>query len=155
MSHELGALLLTETIINSLNNDKPVFAIFLDARSAFDKTIKEIMIQNVYVCKTNDQRLVYLNNRLENRSTFCEWDTKIMGPINDEVGVEQGGVPSSDLYTIYNTEQLDNAQDLGLGIDVHDNHIAAIGQADDVVCLSNDVNSLKNIVEITIDYYNK
>ena len=26
-----------------------------------------------------------------NRITFCEWDKQLMGPINDEQGVEQGG----------------------------------------------------------------
>ena len=40
MSHKLGALLLTETITHSINEDnRPVFALFVDARSAFDLTI--------------------------------------------------------------------------------------------------------------------
>ena len=45
MGHDLAALLLTESVYHSINIDnKPVFALFLDARSAFDKTIREIMV---------------------------------------------------------------------------------------------------------------
>ena len=156
MSHELSALLLTETITHSINNnDQPVFALFLDARSAFDKTIKEIMIRQLYLLGTKDHKLMYLDNRLGKRKTFIEWEKKIMGPIQDQTGVKQGGIPSSDLYAVYNNEQLDNAQDVGLGIDVHDEHVASIGLADDVVCLSHDVHLLKHILELSFDYCKK
>ena len=41
LSHELAALLLTEVVQHSLNVSKlPVFAIFLDALSAFDRILK-------------------------------------------------------------------------------------------------------------------
>ena len=120
MSHELGALLLTETISDSISKNLPVFALFLDARSAFDLTIREITIRNLHLIGTTGQRLVYLDNRLKHRKTFIEWDKKVLGPINDELGFEQGGISSSDLYVVYNNEQLQNAQESGLGISVGD-----------------------------------
>ena len=50
-----------------------------------------------------------------------------MGPIIDESGLEQGEVPSSDLYKIYGKEQLLSAQDSSLGVkiedDIHKLHI--------------------------------
>ena len=50
-----------------------------------------------------------------------------MGPIIDESGLEQGEVPSSDLYKIYGKEQLISAQDSSLGVkiedDIHKLHI--------------------------------
>ena len=145
-SHELGALLLTEVIQHNINiNNKPVFSLFLDARSAYDKTIREIMVRNLFLLDTDGSRLIYLDNRLKNRKTFCEWDRKVMGPILDEQGVEQGGVPSSDLYGTYNNEQLDSAQESGLGLHYHDIHIAAVGQADDVVLVSAQWNPCKYI----------
>jgi hypothetical protein len=49
-SHELAALLLTEVIQHSLYVLKlPVFAIFLDAKSAFDRVLKEILIRNLFI----------------------------------------------------------------------------------------------------------
>ena len=125
MSHELGALLLSECVHHSLNtNNRPLFALFLDARSAFDRSIREILVRKLYLLGTSDNRLVYFDNRLKFRKTLWEWDNKVMGPISDQHGVEQGGVPSGDLYTIYNNEQLNSAQESELGIDVHGINIA-------------------------------
>ena len=59
-----------------------------------------------------------------------------MGPINDELGVEQGGVNSSDLYKVLNNEQLSVPQNTSFGVGFtksDDIHIASIGQADDIV----------------------
>ena len=44
-SHELAALLLTETIQSSLFSSKqPMFALFVDARSAYDVVLRKIFI---------------------------------------------------------------------------------------------------------------
>ena len=100
LSHELGALLLTETISHSISNDLPVFCLFLDARSAFDLTIREITIRKLHLVGTTGQRLLYIDNRLKHRETYMEWDKKVLGPIKDEIGFEQGGISSSDLYML-------------------------------------------------------
>ena len=113
------------------------------------------MVRNLYLLGTDGSRLIYLDNRLKNRKTFCEWDRKVMGPILDEQGVEQGGVPSSDLYGTYNNEQLDSAQESGLGLHYHDIHIAAVGQADDVVLVSDDIFFLNHLLQLTLDYCKK
>ena len=79
-----------------------------------------------------------------------------MGPILDQQGVEQGGVPSGDLYTVYNNEQFDTAQDSGLGVPfLPDLDVAAIGQADDCVLVADNISSLKNLLTLTIDYCKK
>ena len=84
-----------------------------------------------------------------------EWDKRVLGPIRDELGFEQGGVSSSDLYKIYNNDQIKDAQESGLGIPVGDLEIAAISQADDVVLLSHDVYYLDNLLQLTLDYCKK
>ena len=74
-SHELAALLLTEVIQHSIHTLKlPVFAIFLDAKSAFDRVLKEILIRNLFVAGTEGHQLLYLDQRLKNRQTFCKYD---------------------------------------------------------------------------------
>ena len=156
MSHEMGALLLSEVINHSLHtNNKPVFALFLDARSAFDRTIREILIKKLFLVGTTGNRLLYFNNRLQHRKTFCEWDHRVLGPVLDQQGVEQGGVPSGDLYKIYNNEQFDTVQESGLGITLHGLEVASIGQADDCVLVADNISSLKNILSLTIDYCTK
>ena len=92
MSHELASLLLTETIqFSSFTTKKPVYALFLDAKSAFDRVLRKILIRNLYLAGTDDQRLIYIDERLRNRQTYCEFDKIMMGPINDTRGLEQEG----------------------------------------------------------------
>ena len=156
MSHEMGALLLSEVIQHSINiTDKPVFALFLYARSAFDRALQEILVRKLFLIGTTGERLLYFDNRLKYRKTFCEWDHQVLGPILDQQGVEQGGVPSGDLYTVYNNEQLETAQESGLGVSLHGVDIASVGQADDCVLLADNIFSLQNLLILTTAYCSK
>ena len=52
-SHELAAVLLTEVIQQSLYCfKKPIFVLYLDAKSAFDIVLKELLIKNLFHCNT-------------------------------------------------------------------------------------------------------
>ena len=156
MSHELAALLLTEVVQHSLNVSKlPVFAIFLDALSAFDRILKEILVRNMFIAGTNDQRLLYLDHRLGNRRTFCDFDNQLMGPILDTRGLEQGGVSSSDQYKLYNNEQAAAAQLSNLGVPIRDDTISCVSLADDAVLLSNSIFNLKHLLFLTTQYCHK
>ena len=110
------------------------------------------MIRNLFTLGTDGNRLLYLDNRLKHRKTYCEWDRKVMGPIHDGQGVEQGGVPSGDLYITYNNEQLDVAQESGLGVHLHDLHVGSVGQGDDVALLSADIFFLSHLLQLTLEY---
>ena len=91
-SHELAALLLSETIQFSLYSaKKPLFVLLLDAKSAFDKILAEFIIRTEFIAGSQGQGLLYLADRLKNRKTFVECDKCLMGPILDKLGVEQGG----------------------------------------------------------------
>ena len=74
------------------------FVLMLDAKSAFDKIIKEFIIRNAFLAGTQGQALLYLADRLGSRQTYVEWEKCMMGPIHDTLGVEQGGYLSDRLY---------------------------------------------------------
>ena len=155
-SHELAILLLTEVVQHSLHVKKePVFAIFLDAKSAFDRVVKEILVRNLFLAGTNAEALLYLDHRLSNRETFCEFDKQLMGPILDTKGLEQGGVSSSDKYKIYNNEQSQVAQESGLGVSIMGTTISAVALADDTVLVSNSIIFLKLLLYLTTQYCSK
>ena len=102
--------------------------LYLDAKSAFDVVLRELLIKNLFnLNEKGDQSLLYLNNRLENRQTFIDWDGQLMGPIYDEQGVEQGGINSSDLYKVFGKEQLELAQKSSLGVPLGNLTISVIG----------------------------
>ena len=152
-SHELAALLLTECVNFSIYSlKKPIFLLLLDAKSAFDLIPRESIIVNAYKAGTCDQGLLYLDNRLGNRKTFCEWSKTLMGPIMDKLGVEQGGVNSDKLYKLANNDQLHIAQLSQLGINLGSHVVSSIGQADDSALVANDVFSLQNLLQLTLEY---
>ena len=110
---------MTEVVQHRLHVDRgPVFAIFLDAKSAFDVVVKQNAIVAAYHAGSTDQGLIYLDARLENRRTFPQWGTTLMGPIQDKRGLEQGAVNSDRMYKLCNNEQLIEAQSAGLGVRV-------------------------------------
>ena len=155
-SHDLAALLLTETINHSMTFlSKPVYALYLDAMSAFDLLLHELLIGKLFSTGIHDQGLTMIATRLTNRKTVCEWKKILMGPITDECGVEQGGISSSDYYKVYNNQQLQEAQESLLGVPIGPVTISSIGQADDVVLLSNDIYALQALLDLSLSYCRK
>ena len=156
-SHELADVLLTETIQHSLYTlNQPIFILYLDAQSAFDVVLSELLVKNLFHCNTDGQALIYLNNRFQNRQTYIDWNGQIMGPIHYERGVEQGGVNSSDFYKIFGKEQLSTAQESKLGVPLGRNlTISGIGQADDTDLLSNSIHSLQYLLQLSQTFCKK
>ena len=72
-SHELASLLLTEVIQHSVHSsNKPVYILYLDAKSAYDRVVREILVRNLSLSGTNGQSLLFIDERLKNRESFCE-----------------------------------------------------------------------------------
>ena len=152
-SHELAALLVTEVIQHSLHvSNKPVFMLTVDAQSAFDRCLRQILCKELYIANISGIALDFIDKRLANRATVYEWDGVAMGPAHDDTGFEQGGINSSDFYKLYNNEQLKSAQSSGLGVNIESSVISAVGQADDVLLSANSVSDLHLLVKLTEDY---
>ena len=152
-SHELAALLLTECIKYSLFTARsPLFCIFLDAKSAFDKIIREFCVKSAYLAGSRDQGLLFLDNRMKCRKTFVEWDRILMGPIKDVLGVEQGGCNSDRIYKLANNKELILTQNSNLGLQMGEVHVASVGQADDVALLSDDPHRLQCLLHLAMEY---
>ena len=156
-SHELASLLITEAVqFSKFNARKPIFTLFLDAESAFDNVIIQYLVRQLYISGMEGNSLLYLDKRLSSRLSFLEYNRETAGPIHDECGLEQGGVSSSDLYKIYNNQQLLMPQDSKLGVDLgHNLVISAVGQADDTALMSNDLQKLKHILDLVVHYCDK
>ena len=149
-SHERPAVLLTETIQHSLYFLKqPLFALYLNAESAFDVVLRELLIKNLFHANTSGHTLLYLNNRLENRETVIDWDGTLMGPVLDNNGLEQGGPNSTDFYKIFGEEQLSTAQLSSLGVSLGEITVSGIGQADDTALISNRIQNLMYLLHLT------
>ena len=152
-SHELAALLVTEVIQHSLYvAQQPVYLLALDAQSAFDRCLRQILVCELFKAGMKDDAIKLIDNRLMNRSTVYEWDRELLGPAPDNTGFEQGGINSSDFYKLYNNQQLITAQNSELGVDLGSLVVSAVGQADDVVLCANDIHCLRLLVTLTESY---
>ena len=156
LSHEHCALLLTESINFTVFVSKlAIFCLYLDAKSAYDRALREILTRRMYLDGTCGKSLLFLDARLKNRVTYVEWDKEIMGPIKDQQGVEQGGPNSSEEYKIYNNEQLSTAQDSKFGINCGPLIVSSDGCADDSVLMSSDFHQLGHLLNLTNQYCHK
>ena len=155
-SHEPTSLLVTEAIQHSLfTTNKPVFALAVDAMSAFDRCLRQILCCEMYKAGVDKSAIIFMDNRLDSRKTVYEWEGVKMGPASDMTGFEQGGMNSSDYYKLYNNDQLTTAQCSGLGVDIGSGIVSAVGQADDVILMSNDIYDLHLLVKMTEQYCRK
>ena len=152
-SHELASLLVTEVVQYSIHvSDRPVFLLVLDAQSAFDRCLRQILCCELFKAGLNGDALILINNRLSNRSTVYQWEGEMLGPAQDITGFEQGGINSGDYYKLYNNDQLLSAQSSNLGVNIGSSTISAIGQADDVILAANDIDSLRLLATLTENY---
>ena len=152
-SHDLASLLVTELIQYSLNiNNQPVYLLILDAQSAYDRCLRQILCTELFMTGLNGAALLLLDNRLKSRATVYQWGEQMLGPSTDSTGFEQGGVNSGDFYKLYNNEQLKSAQQSGLGVNIGSSTISAIGQADDVILAANNLDSLRYLAVLTEKY---
>ena len=152
-SHELASLLITEAIQFSLFvTDKPIYLLLLDAQSAFDRCLRHILMTELFVSGMKDTTLLLIDNRLKSRSTVYQWCDEVLGPSRDITGFEQGGINSGDYYKLYNNEQLKQAHASMLGVCIGSTTISAVGEADDVVLLSNDIHNIKLLARLTEQY---
>ena len=156
LSHEHASLLLTEAInITVFSSKLPVFCLYLDAMSAYDRALREILTRRLYLDGTSGHPLVFLDERLKNRVTYIEWDKTIMGPIRDQQGFEQGGTNSSDEYKEYNNEQFNTAQDSMFGVNLGPICVSSVGCADDSVLLTSNFHLLSHLLHLTMLYCHK
>ena len=106
-SHELAALLLTGTILYATATlGINLWVLLLDKKAAFDSILKEHVMCAAFSAAHHkgDHSLLFLATRLSSRLTYLEQGKVMMGPIPDRVGVEQGGVASSDLFQLVNNQ---------------------------------------------------
>ena len=153
--HELASIMITEVVQYSLHiRDLPVYLLILDAQSAFDRCLKEILCTELFKSGMDGSALLLINNRLQNRTTVYQWDGEMLGPAKDMTGVEQGGINSGDYYKLYNNSQLKTAQSSSLGVDINSSIVSAVGQADDVILAANTVDNLMLLGNLTESYCN-
>ena len=152
-SHEVCALSLTGALIHSSHNLKlPVVHTYLDTKAAFDSSLKEHVVREVFnaVGTVPSQSILYIANRLSSRKTFLKFNTTVMGPISDSRGVEQDGISSLCLFQLTSDSTIKFLNESGLGVPISNTKLAALALADDQVLLANNHENSQSLIDSAV-----
>ena len=149
-SHDVCALALTETLVHSSHSlQLPVVHTYLDTKAAFDSSLKEHVVREVFNAagEVPSQSILYIVNRLSSRKTYLKYNTTVMGPISHSRGVEQGGISSSRLFQLTTDKTIKSLNESGLGIPIVNSTLAALALADDQVLLANSQPNSQSLID--------
>ncbi|CAC5377888.1 unnamed protein product [Mytilus coruscus] len=143
-----AAILASEAIIQSSEDDQEVLLLTLDAEKAFDKLEHEILFHKVYHYCIDGDMWILLRNMYREMSIRIKWDDLVSDQISVNQGIQQGAKLSTSLYKCYNNAILDSVTESGLGCHMGTIGIATPTCADDILVLANSECELQGIMDI-------
>ena len=126
--------------------NKPVYIAFLDAKSAFDVVVREILLRKVYLYGINPASWQLIDDLHLNSYSVINWNNESSEKFEVIQGVKQGGLLSADLNKVYSNDMFDTLDQCGVGGRIGDIRVAAPGCCDDVAVQSNDPSDLQILV---------
>ena len=141
-----AAFLLEEFYRESKDLNKPVYIAFLDAKSAFDVVVREILMRKVYLYGINPASWQLIDDLHLNSYSVINWNNESSEKFEVIQGVKQGGLLSADLYKVYSNDMFDTLDQCVVGGRIGDIRVAAPGCCDDVAVQSNDPSDLQILV---------
>ena len=146
------ALLLEEFCRDSLDQNKPVYVSFLDAKSAFDVVNKEILMRKAYFSNLEPAPWVLIDGIHTDSHSSIKWGANISDQFEIHQGVKQGGLLSADLYKLYVDDLLHILEGSGVGGKIGNIVLNAAACADDVLLMSNSPYELQTLINFSLQY---
>lgn len=132
---------------------KPYHLVFLDIRKAFDCVSHFSIIRALKRLNVDNRIIAYVTDNYQHSSTSIFLDGKSTPNITMSRGVKQGDPLSPVLFNFLMDELLCGLEDSNLGIDVgHNENVAAIAYADDLVLLAENIKNMQEIINQTNNF---
>ena len=144
------ALLLEEFCRDSLDQNKPVYVSFLDAKSSFDVVNKEILMRKAYFSNLEPAPWVLIDGIHTDSHSSIKWGAKISDQFEIHQGVKQGGLLSADLYKLYVDDLLLILEGSRVGGKIGNIVLNAAACADDVLLMSNSPYELQTLINFSL-----
>ena len=143
---------LKKTVDHFTNNNSRVFLSFLDCSKAFDRIshwglFVKLLKRNVPLCFLMSVIYLYLN-----MSCVVKWKSQSSCAFDVGTGTKQGGILSTDFFSLYMHDLIDLLTSSGFGCHIIQICIACLFFADDIVLLSPSRYGLQQLLDICVAY---
>ena len=142
----IAAFLVEEFYRESKDLEKPVYIAFLDAKSAFDVVVNEILMRKVYLSGVKPSTWRLINEIHIDSHSAINWNGNVSRKFEIKQGVKQGGLLSADLFKVYSNDTFETLINTNVGGTIGDINVCAPGCADDVAVQSNNPHDLQILV---------
>ena len=152
ITYLMGALQRHEAQKYCIDTKKTFFGCSLDGDSAFEVVCRTIQQRELYFAGEKGQLSEYNKRSYENTESRIKMNGKISKPLQENLGVGQGKIRSSDHYKIYINPVLETLESAKLGINIGPINTGVSCVADDLYLLSDNQIKMQGLLDICQDY---
>ena len=152
MSYLMGVLQRYECEQYCLDKKRTFFSCSLDGDSAFEVVNRSIQKRELFMSGIQGEAWLASHHSYTNSKTKIKMKSKLSAEINEELGVKQGNIQSSDHYKIYNNPCLDMLDNSELGVSIGPINCSNSTVADDIFIHTDDQYKLQVLINIAEKY---
>ena len=146
------SLILEEVTREYKDQRKPLYAAFLDVKSAFDVVSHDSLMRKLFHIGVEGKTWTLLHSMHHGAESVIKWKGAYSETFKVDQGVKQGGVLSTDLYKLYGNNLFERLTLPGIGAHIGEIPCLAPACADDLVLLSDQKDALQTLVNIAVDH---
>ena len=137
--------------------NKPSAVMFFQRFKLSAKKFREKYSERIWVfhCRYSIRKKPRVIKSLHHNAESCiKWAGSTSDCFKVGMGVQQGGILSTDLYKLYINPLLDRLQDVGIGLRIGNIKVNNTASADDVALLSVQLSDAQIMVNMALDFAN-
>ena len=147
---------LNSLILHCVNENKKLYAAFIDFKKAFDFVIRDVLWYELIQSGVRGKILDVIQSMYRNIKSKVKYDNKLSNDFSSRLGVRQGECLSPFLFSMYlNDFENELIQKGAGGFDIGMLKLYLLLYADDIVIFSNTSEDLQNGLDILSEYCSK
>ncbi|KAK3101100.1 hypothetical protein FSP39_000927 [Pinctada imbricata] len=151
----MAALIVSETISEYMENNRPIYMSFLDSQKAFDVVAHTSMKCKLFHQGINQHIWNVIDNLYTSLSSKVLWKGNVSSKFSILQGVRQGGILSTGLYKTYINDLLLELQKSHTGTYIGSTYTGSPTVADDLTLLGESDIDSQNALDIAYRYANR
>ena len=146
-----SSLIMEKVVRDRKDRGQPVFAAFLDVKSAFDVVPHDSLLRRLYHAGVEGRTWSLTHSLHSQAQSVVKWQGNYSQPLEVKQGVRQGGILSTDLFKVHGNPLLDRIQESGRGCYVGEICCAAPTCADDMLVLTDEEVAMQSLLNMAVD----